>query len=105
MTTDALERFCLELFDPWSECWIAPARVLFADDLVRFGVARSVQEAIRKILEWRDTLKTATLPLGIQQSDAKLQILVDLCPAAEMMTTELQQGLTACGLRDNLTRK
>ena len=56
-TTDPFEKSCVELFDPWSERWIAPTHALFADDLVRFGVARSVRELIWKIAEWRGTLK------------------------------------------------
>ena len=104
-TMGMFERTCVELFDPWSETWIAPAHVLFADDLARFGVARSVREIVRKIVGWRDTLRTATLPLSIQQSDKKLQILVDLCPASERAETELKNDLRAHGLQDNLTRK
>ena len=92
-TVGASERWHLEVWDSWRECWVCPVHSLYADDMARIGLCDSAREASRKAKGWRETLAMYTEPHGVIQSDGKLQILADMLPDTVRERAELLDRL------------
>jgi hypothetical protein len=78
LTTGHNERHRLERYDAWSEEWMCEVHTLYVDDMARMGTCKDYREAYRKFCGWKDSLLMYTSPHGLHQSDAKLQILIDI---------------------------
>ena len=61
--------------------------------MARMGTCKDYREAYRKICVWKDSLLMYTSPHGLHQSDAKLQILVDIFPDTPDARTRLHAKL------------
>ena len=104
-----LERWCAETANlaqgcwlgvrvPWGGNWVWPLHAQYGDDTARVGTAGSTRGLVATAVNWNESLKECTAPMGVAQNVGQLQLMFGLQPATMKEHQRLHDALAEVAL-------